>query len=71
MPNCDFLLAHSASAAIAKLQAYNALLQNLTEPALGNDIAAMLLPPQHDFEFAHSEGKIENDDGLYVQILVS
>jgi hypothetical protein len=43
----------------------------LTEPALGNDIAAMLLPPQHDFEFAHSEGKIENDDGMYVQILVS
>ena len=41
----------------------------LTEPALGNDIAAMLLLPQHDFEFAHSEEKIEND-GLYVQILV-
>jgi hypothetical protein len=46
-------------------KACNAL---LTEPALGNDIAAMLLLPQHDFEFAHSEGKIEND-GLYAQIL--
>jgi hypothetical protein len=61
VPNCDFLLAHSTSTAIAS----NAL---LTEPALGNDIAAMLLLPQHDFEFAHSEGKIEND-GLYAQIL--
>jgi hypothetical protein len=49
----------------------NALPQNLTEPALGNDIAAVLLPPQHDFEIAHSEGKIENDDGMYVQILAS
>src|SRR6266481_1203879 len=48
----------------AKLQASNALPQNLTEPALGNDIAAVLLPPQHDFEFAHSEGKIENPDGV-------
>jgi len=55
------------SAAIARLQACNAL---QTEPALSNDIAAMLLPPQLDFEFAHSEGKIENDS-LYVQILVS
>jgi hypothetical protein len=46
----------------AKLQGRNALPQNLTEPALGNDIAAVLLPPQHDFKFAHSEGKIRADE---------
>jgi hypothetical protein len=46
----------------AKLQGRNALPQNLTEPALGNDIAAVLLPPQHNFEFAHSEGKIRADE---------
>jgi hypothetical protein len=29
-----------------------------------NDIAAMLLPPQHDFEFADRERQIESSDGM-------
>jgi hypothetical protein len=35
-----------------RLQVYYALPYSLAEPALSNDIAAMLLPARHDFEFA-------------------
>ena len=47
-----------------RLQAYYALPHSLAEPALSNDIAAMLLPPQHDFEFADRERQIESSDGM-------
>jgi len=47
-----------------RLQAYYALPHSLAEPALSNDIAAMLLPPQHDFEFADREWQIESSDGM-------
>jgi hypothetical protein len=47
-----------------RLKVYCALPHGLAEPALSDDIAAVLLPPQHDFDLADRERQIESSDGM-------